>query len=59
MSGQASIQLKSNGQVLAQSDDPTQVLQIEGNWYFHPDAVDMSRLEVSDRTYTCLYKGVC
>lgn len=31
----------------------------EGQWYFSPDLVDMSRLVVTERTYTCPYKGVC
>ena len=31
----------------------------EGNWYFEPKAVDMTHLVVTERTYTCPYKGVC
>lgn len=30
----------------------------EGNWYFAPEAVDMSYLVVTDRTYKCPYKGL-
>ena len=29
----------------------------ESNWYFAPEAVDMTYLVVSDRTYNCPYKG--
>ncbi len=29
------------------------------NWYFAPEAVNMAYLKVSERTYTCSYKGTC
>lgn len=31
----------------------------ESNWYFDPAQVDMTHLQVTDRTYTCPYKGTC
>lgn len=54
------IKQKNNQAVIAEgtpSDGSTVLL--EGNWYFSPDHVDMSHLKVTDRTYTCPYKGVC
>lgn len=39
------------------SDETARVF--EGNWYFDPKVVDMAHLVVTDRTYTCPYKGVC
>ena len=30
----------------------------ENNWYFEPEAVDMTYVVVTDRTYKCPYKGV-
>ncbi len=32
---------------------------VEGQWYFRPEAVDMTNLIVTSRTYTCPYKGTC
>ena len=31
----------------------------EGHWYFAPEAVNPEYLKVSERTYTCSYKGTC
>jgi uncharacterized protein (DUF427 family) len=39
------------------SDNTARVF--EGNWYFAPSAVDMAHLVVTDRIYTCPYKGDC
>ncbi len=35
------------------------VLLLEDNLYFTPAAVDLTHLVVTERTYTCPYKGVC
>jgi uncharacterized protein (DUF427 family) len=54
------IKEKNSQQVIAAgspSDDTARVF--EGNWYFDPKVVDMSHLVVTERTYTCPYKGVC
>ena len=32
---------------------------LEGSWYFAPEAVDLAYLHVTQRIYTCPYKGVC
>lgn len=34
-------------------------VKLEGNWYFTPENVDMTHLRITNRTYTCPYKGVC
>ncbi len=47
------------GTVLAQGSEPEQLLYFEGNWYFDPAQVNMAVLKVTERTYTCPYKGVC
>ncbi|MBA2564716.1 MAG: DUF427 domain-containing protein [Gemmatimonadetes bacterium] len=49
----------SSGQQLASGSEPEAVLNLEGNWYFQPSRVDTSVLEVTERTYTCPYKGTC
>ena len=48
-----------SGEVLASGEEDETVRVFEGNWYFSPDAVDMRYLHVTERTYTCPYKGVC
>ena len=35
------------------------VFKFEGNWYFDQSVVDLSHLKITERTYTCPYKGVC
>ncbi len=35
------------------------VLPFEGNWYYEQSKVDFTNLKVTERTYTCPYKGVC
>jgi uncharacterized protein (DUF427 family) len=45
--------------VIAQGEENVQVRPFEGNWYFEPEAVDMSKLVITSRTYTCPYKGTC
>jgi uncharacterized protein (DUF427 family) len=48
-----------SGEVLAQGAEPEEVLHLEGNWYFDPARVNAQALEVTERTYTCPYKGIC
>ena len=36
-----------------------EVIGYEGNLYFQPEAVNQAALRVTDRTYTCPYKGTC
>lgn len=43
-------------EIIAQSDD---ALPLEGGYYFEPDQVLQDHLIVTQRTYTCPYKGTC
>ena len=53
------IQLRTTGEVIA-SGQPNETVQVfEGNWYFAPEAVNTKYLKISDRIYTCSYKGQC
>lgn len=54
------IQQKNSDHILARGTDADgSVILLENNWYFAPEAVDMTYLKLTDRTYTCPYKGVC
>ena len=53
------IQEKASGAKLAQGEPDTDVVKYEGNWYFLPAAVERESLVVTDRTYTCPFKGTC
>jgi uncharacterized protein (DUF427 family) len=54
------IQQKGNNAVIASGqEEDGSVFLLEGNWYFTPEAIDMTHLKVTERTYTCPYKGVC
>lgn len=48
----------SNTSIAIGNENET-VRVFEGNWYFAPEAVSMDHLRVTERTYTCPYKGVC
>lgn len=52
------IKARSTEQTIAASDD-NGVVKLEGNWYFAPESVDMTKLKITTRTYTCPYKGTC
>jgi uncharacterized protein (DUF427 family) len=54
------IREKNSEAVIAEGSPGDQTARVfEGNWYFDPSVVDMSHLKVTERTYTCPYKGVC
>jgi uncharacterized protein (DUF427 family) len=53
------IRESSTGATLASAEPGAGVDRYEGNWYFEPSAVDLGPLKVTERTYTCPYKGVC
>lgn len=53
------IRERDSGTVLAEGEPGSTVLKYEGYWYFPPEAVDRAALKVTERTYTCPYKGVC
>ena len=37
----------------------SELIKIEGNWYFPPSSVKMELLEKSPTPYTCPWKGEC
>jgi uncharacterized protein (DUF427 family) len=47
-----------NGTVLAEAPESDLIL-IEGNWYFPPTAVNAELLRESDTPYHCSWKGDC
>ncbi len=53
------VNAKPTGTELAAGEVDQTAEIFEGNWYFDPAVVDMSRLKVTERTYTCPYKGTC
>ena len=46
----------STDEIIASSSDP---LKFEGKYYFDQKNVNMGALIVTDRIYTCNYKGEC
>ena len=53
------INIPQTHEMLAIGKRGKEVQLFEGAWYFDQDVVDMTHLRISDRTYTCPYKGVC
>jgi uncharacterized protein (DUF427 family) len=53
------IREKVSGLPLAEAEPGPAVLTYEGNLYFDPGAVRDEVLRVTERTYTCPYKGTC
>ena len=49
---------RSRNQAIAEALLDNGAFKFEGNYYFKPDAVDMAHLNVTDRIYTCPYKGL-
>ena len=50
---------KQSGTRLAEGEAGPDVLEYEGNLYFDPSVVNQPVLRVTERTYTCPYKGTC
>jgi uncharacterized protein (DUF427 family) len=48
-----------SGTLLAEGEPGGEVITYEGNLYFVPSAVNHGVLQVTERTYTCPYKGTC
>ena len=48
------MQAQWNGQVIATSDD---IVTVDGNAYFHFDALDPACIKASDHTSVCGWKG--
>lgn len=53
------IRKNADGEIIASGIPDQTVQDFEGNWYFAPSAIDMKYLKITDRTYTCSYKGTC
>lgn len=53
------VKQRFTGEVIASGAENETARVFEGNWYFKPQAVNMDHLRVTERTYTCPYKGVC
>jgi uncharacterized protein (DUF427 family) len=53
------IREKDSGTTLAEAEEGPSLAKYEGNWYFDPAAVRADLLKVTERTYTCPYKGTC
>lgn len=53
------IKNKFSGEIIASAERLNGVSLFEGAWYFKPEHVDMTHLVVTERTYTCPYKGIC
>jgi uncharacterized protein (DUF427 family) len=53
------IREKDSGTLLAEAPMGQGVISYEGNLYFDPAAVRGDVLRVTERTYTCPYKGTC
>jgi uncharacterized protein (DUF427 family) len=53
------IRERESGTPLAQADVGPSLAKYEGNWYFDPAAVQTGVLRITERTYTCPYKGTC
>jgi uncharacterized protein (DUF427 family) len=47
-----------NGQVIAEAEKD-QLIYIEQNWYFPPNAVKQELLRKSETPYVCPWKGTC
>lgn len=54
-----SIKKNNDGETIASGIPDQTVQDFEGNWYFAPEAINMQYLKITDRTYTCSYKGTC
>ena len=52
------IRMKHDNSILLQAAD-SQLQRIEDNFYVHPELIDLSQFEISDRIYNCPVKGVC
>lgn len=50
---------KQSGTRLAEGEAGKDVVGYEGNLYFDPSVVNQSALRLTERTYTCPYKGTC
>lgn len=59
MQQQVMITSRAHGVVLASGQLGAEVIELEESYYFPPDQVDMRYFTVTERIYTCPYKGIC
>ena len=52
------IRINNDDHILLQAQG-NQLQEVEKNYYIHPDLIDMSQFDVSDRIYNCPVKGIC
>jgi uncharacterized protein (DUF427 family) len=52
------IRMKNDDSLLLQASD-NKLQKIEGNYYIHPELIDLNQFEISDRIYNCPVKGIC
>jgi uncharacterized protein (DUF427 family) len=49
----------TRNEIVAQGKQDQNVILLEGSFYFAPDEVKQDHLIITQRTYTCAYKGIC
>ncbi len=49
----------TRNEIVAQGKQDQNVILLEGSFYFAPDEVKRDHLIITQRTYTCAYKGIC
>ncbi|MDZ4769779.1 MAG: DUF427 domain-containing protein [Chloroflexota bacterium] len=54
-----SIKDRTTGTTIAEGLLGQDVYELEDSWYFPVEQVEMITLNVTERIYTCPYKGVC
>ncbi len=52
------IKMKHDNSILLQAAE-NQIQMIEGNYYVHPDLINLDKFQISDRIYNCPAKGKC
>jgi uncharacterized protein (DUF427 family) len=53
------IRERESGTTLAEAEIGPSLTRYEGHWYFDTSTVHTDVLRVTERTYTCPYKGTC
>lgn len=53
------IKERASGTILASGILNETVQTVEDGWYFEPEAVNLEHLHITERIYTCPYKGIC
>lgn len=46
-------------EIVAQGKQDRDVFLLEGAYYFEPEQVKQDHLIITNRTYVCVYKGLC